>query len=101
MQAWVKYYSDDSDKFADCKSSKVVFALSNELSGKSKKAELPNNIKNNDLPDAFGTFFSDKITNLRDEVDLSQSADPQYREYNGGMFNCFRTVSCDDVKEVI
>ena len=66
----VKYLIDFAKKclynkqIEACSTSKKLFHVTNHLSGKGGNV-LPNNIPVNELPQTFGEFFNDKISQIR------------------------------------
>jgi hypothetical protein len=93
------YYSDkiDSPVF----NTKQLFNVSNELLKKGKSSCLPSNIPSADLPFQFSKFFSDKIKNLRDDLDSRHCEPPSFKVYEGPVFDRFRSVSENEISELI
>ena len=56
-------------KINECTSSKALYSLTNELSGKSYDSILPNNIPKEDLPNEFCKYFNEKVENIRKDLD--------------------------------
>jgi len=81
-------------------SSKELFRLTGELLGKPTIPVRPSTIPIATLPDAFNTFFIDKIINLRQELQsLSHPVDGTH--FHGNSFDTFHPVTIADVKAVI
>jgi len=93
------YYSDkiDSPVF----NTKQLFNVSNELLKKGKTSCLPSSIPSADLPSQFSKFFSDKIKNLRDDLDSRQCEPPSFTVYKGPMFDRFCSVSENEISDLI
>ena len=89
-----------SQRILHCSSLKTLYTISDELCGKTKASPLPNNIITNELPDTFCQFFIDKVSKIRHDLDAFGS-DPYFEPFEGHVFNEFKTVSKDLVKEII
>ena len=63
------------DRIDSICSSRQLFSVSNGLLGKSRSAPLPSDVPRSELPQRFCDFFSNKISNLRDNLD-SRSCEP-------------------------
>ncbi|XP_072037652.1 uncharacterized protein [Amphiura filiformis] len=87
----------DSDTF----STKQLFSVSNQLLGKSRTSALPTNIPPNELQERFCQFFSNKIINLREELDSRHSLPPSFSVYEGPVFDQFTLVSEDEISDLI
>ena len=61
---------------------------------------LPNNIPNEKQPDIFCTFFNDKVTKIRNELE-NCSIEPVFDTFTGFSFSTFIEVSCDYVNKII
>ena len=57
-----------NSKISNCKTSKALFCVANEMKG-SSTVSLPSGIETSNLPDTFGQFFSDKISKIRSGLD--------------------------------
>ena len=62
-----------SSKIKDCRTSKALFDVCNELSGKTKTSVLPTNIAFDDLPETFVKYFITKVADIREGLDSSSS----------------------------
>ena len=63
------------DRIDSICSSRQLFSVSSELLGQSRSASLPSDVPHSRLPQRFCDFFSNKISNLRDDLD-SRSCEP-------------------------
>ncbi|KAK7452074.1 hypothetical protein BaRGS_00039772, partial [Batillaria attramentaria] len=60
-------------RLSDCTSTRTLFQVADELLGVSKDPSLPSSIPSSDLPDKFCKFFDKKISDIRSELDSSDS----------------------------
>ena len=88
------------EKISSSKSSKELFNVFNDMTGKKKTLTLPTNVPVNELPDKFNSFFIDKIEVIRNQLDL-QSQSPIFNKYEGPVFSIFSSVSEDYVKSIV
>lgn len=99
--AKASYYNQ---KIQDCPSSRALFEITSKMTGKSKKCDqhkLPTTVPKESLPDAFGQFFQQKITAIRNTLD--QSSNSQFPQTSGcsSVFMDFEPVSAEDIKSII
>ena len=87
-------------KIKECKTSKALYSITNELSGKTFDTVLPNNIAKENLPDEFCKFFNEKIEKIRKDLDIYNKA-PIFVPYTGQFMTTFTPVSEDFVKDII
>ena len=78
-------------QICDCTTSKQPHAASNQLMGNSTVPILPADISLPELPEAFCKFFSDKIKDIRCELD-SCPVDNDFIPFDGIPLTCFRPV---------
>ena len=83
-----------------CSTSKKLFHVTNHLSGKGGNV-LPNNIPVNELPETFGQFFNDKISQIREDIDNASLSPPSYTEIQGECLSDFRCVTEEEVRSII
>ena len=88
-------------KLKSCSSSKLLFNVSDSLLGKRKSTTLPTDTPMSELPQRFCDYFSTKIKNIREELDLRSPVSPTFAMFNGTPFVKFDTVSEKDVKDLI
>ena len=91
----------NSQKIKSCNSTKQIYVISNSLLGKTKCSSLPSDITKQEMPKYFSDYFAKKIQLIRENLDSSSLPSPEFKTYNGPMFNEFHTVSEDFVKKVI
>ena len=84
----------------ECSTSKKLFHVTNHLSGKGGNV-LPNNIPVNELPQTFGKFFNDKISQIRQGIDNASLSPPSYTEFQGECLSDFRCVTEEEVRSII
>ena len=101
-RAETEYYRS---KFSPNITSRELYSHSNTLLGRKKHKVLPNNIKKDDLPNIFSTFFHDKIKEIRDNLDALSDNDtnPYYADnlHQLSTFSNFRTVTELEVRKII
>ena len=88
------------DKIQSCKSTKALFSISNELTGKSNVKVFPDNISKADQPDVFCEFFKSKVFKIRNEL-ANCDVEPIFDDFNGSIFKDFSIVDTDFVKNII
>ena len=89
-------------KITESDTSKKLFSVTGDLLGKEKVSPLPNNIPHSDLPDTFSRYFSEKIQQIRRDLDSMSPAHvattpPQIATK---LFE-FQPVSEDEVRKMI
>ena len=84
-----------------CTSSKELFKSVNSLCGKTKDKILPSHTSLKELADRFGTFFIDKVSNIRRDLDSADAAPPSFEPFYGVPMNVFKPVSTDEVEKII
>ena len=89
-----------SEKIESSGSSKELFSVFNDMTGKNKTPKIPTNIPSSQLPDKFNNFFIDKIDVIRDELDLI-SEHPIFKKYDGVSFSIFTLVDEKYVTSII
>ena len=89
-----------SEKIESSSSSKELFNVYNDMTGKKKTLTLPTNVPSSELPDMFNNFFIDKIDVIRNELDLVCEP-PTFATYDGIVFSAFTHVNEDYVKSII
>ena len=87
-------------KLESSSSCKVLFHITDQLSGKKKDSTLPSSIPTVDLPNTFGDFFSTKIQRLKDEPDAT-SRQPDFSVFCGPTLETFSLVTEQQVRNVI
>ena len=87
-------------KLDDVKTSREFYKLTDKLLGRNSETILPSKIPKSELPDIFGEYFNNKITNLRNGLD-KVACDIEVQSFNGELFNSFRHVSTEDIKETL
>ena len=87
-------------KINECNTSKALYTITNELSGKSFNNILPNNIPKENIPDDFCKFFNEKVENIRKELDRHDTK-PIHVPFLGQCLSEFNPVSEENVKNII
>ena len=81
------------EKIGSSSSCRQLFAVSDELLGKSRTTPLPSDISRSVLPDRFGDFFFNKIKRIREDLD-SRSCDPStFAVFEGPLLSQFEPVT--------
>lgn len=96
-QARKNFYAKE---FKNCKTSKQLFNISNELLGKTKEKSLPSQHSDEELPDVFAKYFHDKIAKFRYELDKFNIA-CNFDVFEGVSIESFKEISEETVKEII
>ena len=91
----------NTKKIKACKTSKQVFTISNELLGKKVHSPLPTNIPSNVLPQCFCDYFTNKIKDIRDELDSRSSEVPSFDIYHGPKLKEFNSVDQKQIFDLI
>ena len=76
-----------------------MFHVTNHLSGNGGNV-LPNIIPLNELPQTFGKFFNDKISQIRQGIDNASLSPPSYTEFQGECWSDFRCVTEEEVMSI-
>lgn len=87
-------------RIQDCSSSKQLYQVAKQLSGKSNKDSMPNIVPPQELPNFFSNFFCDKVTKIRSELDQSIDS-PTFAKFNGQPIHGFVPVSVTDVMKIL
>ena len=87
-------------KIKDCKSSKALFAITGQISGRIKPKVFPKNISKCDQPDKFCSFFKGKVEGIRNELS-SCTNEPKFESFSGVIFDEFENVSHEFVRDII
>ena len=67
-----------SDKIQECKhDQRKLFKISKQLLGETKEKPMPKSYTKQELPNLFGNFFSEKIRNIRQNLEISNHIDPE------------------------
>ena len=86
-------------------SSRQLFSVSSELLGKSRthrhKPALLSDAPRSELPQRFCDFFSNKISNLGDDLDSRSFELPTFTMYDGPMLSHFDPVTARGICELI
>ena len=97
LQAKKNYVCNKIERSSSCK---VLFHITDQLSGKKKDSTLPSSIPTVDLLNTFGDFFSTKIQRLRNELDAT-SGQPDFSVFCGPTLETFSLVTEQQVKNII
>ena len=96
-----------TDKISNSRNCKTLFSVVNELCGKDKRNILPSDIPPNILPNAFGSFFKEKIDRIQNNItencnnQMLQHFNMPEKEYNGTIFEKFNEVTSSEVLSII
>ena len=99
MQTSKRFFFES--KISTSKSSKSLFNVVNELYGKSKCLKLPSNLPVFELADKFSSFFINKISCIREQLDLTCVSNPFLSNLCSNKMNVFKHVTTQEVKEII
>eukprot|EP00745_Piridium_sociabile_P023788 TRINITY_DN3715_c0_g1_i1.p1 TRINITY_DN3715_c0_g1~~TRINITY_DN3715_c0_g1_i1.p1 ORF type:complete len:1177 (-),score=226.07 TRINITY_DN3715_c0_g1_i1:25-3555(-) len=89
-----------STKIQECSSSRGLFQVVGQLTGKAKDKTLPNCMPEKELPDAFSEFFVNKIEQIRHELDQSGDT-PEFSVFAGTSMCDFKPVTEAEMKEIL
>ena len=82
-------------------SSKCLFDIVNKMSGKIKSTINIGLSNAKESAEKFSSFFIEKITKIRENLDICRTSVPSHYEFNGTKFSSFDFVSRDEIKEII
>ena len=88
------------DASIECSTSKELIHVTNHLSGKCGNV-LPYNIPVNELPQTFGNFFNDKISQIRQGIDNTSLSPLSSTEFQGECLSDLRCVTEEEVRFII
>ena len=90
-----------SVRIENCSDTKQLFPVSSGLIGKSKTAPLRSDIPRSALPDRFCVLFSQKIQNIRRDVDAHPSEPAAFPLYDGPNLCLFEPVTEEEIRKLI
>ena len=85
----------------NCSNTKQLFSVSSRLLGKSKTTPPPSDIPRSALPDRFCMFFSQKIHNIRQDLDAHPSEPATFSPYDGPKLCLFQPVTEEEIRKLI
>ena len=85
----------------NCSNTKQLFSVSSGLLGKSKTTPLPSDIPRSALQDRFCMFFSQKIQNIRQDLDAHPSEPATFSPYDGPKLCLFQPVTEEEIRKLI
>ena len=88
-------------KIVNCGSSRELFRLSSQMTGKFGDAIFPANISPESLPDKFNEVFVQKTEEIRSSFDPGRPIPTKPVEFSGTVFAEFQLVTEDFVKTVV
>ena len=85
---------------------KKMFSLTNHLMGKSIHSKCPKLIPKEQLPDAFADFFTEKISNIQKDIELSARNLPETEIEPSSVTNfdklcTFDLSSCEEIETIM
>ena len=89
-----------SARIENCSNTKQLFSVSNGLLGKSKTTPLPSDIPRSALQDRFCMFFSQKIQNIRQDLDAHPSEPATFSPYDGPKLCLFQPVTEEEIRKL-
>ena len=90
-----------SVRIENCSDTKQLFSVSSGLLGKSKTTSLPSDIPRSALPHRFCMLFSQKIQNIRQDVDAHPSEPAAFPLYDGPKLCLFEPVTEEEIRKLI
>ena len=84
-----------NDKISNSTSSKALFNIVNQLSGKLKSSINIGLSNAKESAEKFSLFFIEKIAKIRDDLDNLTTSLPSYDEFSGSKLSSFNLVSCE------
>ena len=89
-----------SARIENCSNTKQLFSVSSGLLGKSKTTPLPSDIPRSALQDRFCMFFSQKIQNIRQDLDAHPSEPATFSPYDGPKLCLFQPVTEEEIRKL-
>ena len=90
-----------SARIENCSNTKQLFSVSSGLLGKSKTTPLPSDMPRSALQDRFCMFFSQKIKNMRRDLDAHPSEPATFSPYDGPKLCLFKPVTEEKIRKLI
>ena len=90
-----------SARIENCSNTKQLFSVSNALLGKSKTTPLSSDIPRSALQDRFCMFFSQKIQNIRLDLDAHPYEPATFSPYDGPKLRLFKPVTEEEIRKLI
>ena len=88
------------DKIRHCSSVRLLYSVTDELTGRTTEPKLRTNIPLSDLPNAFSDFMHEKIANIRQVLD-SCPVPASFEPFPGTGLCTFAPVSEDVIRKRI
>ena len=89
------------EKIGSISSCRQLFAMSDELSGRSRTTPLPSDTPRSDLPDRFFDFFCDEIKRTREDLDSRSCDPPSFAVFKEPLLPQFEPVTQKVIRELI
>lgn len=87
-----------------CTNSKALFSVANEMIG-SSSTSLPSTVASSSLPDTFVQFFINKISTIRDGLDVDsctpESSNDSFDCFDGCFLKEFKPVTPEEIEKII
>ena len=82
---------------------RALFNITKTMMGKStSSAKFPTHYTQSDLPDAFGHFFKEKVSVIRNNLNKQHHSPPTFEQFDGDTVLCeFKPVTEDELKNII
>ena len=90
-----------SARIENCSNTKQLFSVSSGLLGKSKTTPLLSDIPRSVLQDRFCMFFSQKIQNIRQDLDAHPSEPATFSPYDGPKLCLFQPVTEEEIRKLV
>lgn len=90
------------DQIAQCNGDqKQLFKITKKLLGESGKVTLPNHTSPHELAQQFSSFFSSKISTIREHIPLSVSSVESEQAFTGTPLMEFESATVEEVRKVV
>ena len=94
-----------TSKVSSCESSKQLFSVCDQLSGRVKTSPLPTIHPIKQLPSMFSDYFVSKVAKIRSDLDQQTSTASSMTESDSAgvtcLFDTFEKVSEEDIRKII
>jgi hypothetical protein len=88
-------------RLEECKTTKQIYGVTDELFPNKNEKKFPKSIPSEDLPKSFGTFFEEKIANIRKSLDENGGPPASFAPFSGTRMFEFRPIQEEDIRDIL